>query len=129
MAPGIACFSAGHEYAHGGVSLQECLIPNLRITGRTASATTETNISAVTWVGLRCRVRVDGSEPGMSIDLRTRVGDPASSVSTPQPVADDGSGSLLVADDDLVESPVLVVVLDADGQVIAKRSTIIGGEQ
>ena len=129
VAPGIACFSAGHEYVHGGLSLQECLIPNLRITGRTASATAQTNISAVTWVGLRCRVRVDGAGPGMSIDLRTRAGDPASSVSTPQPVADDGAGSLLVADDDLVESPVLVVVLDAGGQVIAKRSTIIGGEQ
>ena len=129
VAPGIACFEHGYTYAHGGVSLQESLIPIIRITGSAGSVTAAANIASVTWVGLRCRVQLEGAGSGMSIDLRTRAGDPASSVSTPRPVAGDGSGSLLVADDDLVDSPVLVVVLDADGQVIAKRSTIIGGEQ
>src|SRR5207247_683570 len=30
-APGVHCFMAGQEYAHGGASLQECLIPVLTV--------------------------------------------------------------------------------------------------
>ena len=60
VAPGIACFGAGHEYAHGGVSLQESLIPSMRVTAGAGSAVTQTKITDITWVGLRCRVRVDG---------------------------------------------------------------------
>ena len=32
-APGVHCFVAGQEYAHGGVSLQECLVPVLTFFG------------------------------------------------------------------------------------------------
>ena len=30
--PGIACFNRSEEYAHGGLSIQECLIPDLVVT-------------------------------------------------------------------------------------------------
>jgi hypothetical protein len=129
VAPGIACFGAGHEYAHGGVSLQESLIPNIRVTAGTGSVVTQTKIKDVTWVGFRCRVRVDGAEGQLHVDLRGRVGDPASSVSTSRPVNDAGAASLLVADDDLEGTSAVVVVLDAEDRVIAKQSTIIGGEE
>ena len=129
VAPGIACFGAGHEYAHGGVSLQESLIPSIRVTAGAGSAVTQTKIKDVTWVGLRCRVRVDGAEGQLHVDLRGRVGDPASSVSTSRPVNDAGAASLLVADDDLEGTSAVVVVLDAEDRVIAKQSTIIGGEE
>ena len=33
-----------------------------------------------------------------------------------------------MADDDLEGTPAAVVILDPDGQVIAKQSTMIGGE-
>jgi hypothetical protein len=36
--PGIACFAASKEYAHGGVSLQECLIPEILINPRRGGA-------------------------------------------------------------------------------------------
>ena len=32
-APGVHCFVAGQEYAHGGASLQECLVPVLTLRG------------------------------------------------------------------------------------------------
>ncbi|MFV1991858.1 MAG: BREX-1 system phosphatase PglZ type B, partial [Acidimicrobiales bacterium] len=32
IAPGTACFEAGKQYEHGGVSLPECVVPHLRIT-------------------------------------------------------------------------------------------------
>ena len=56
------------------------------------------------------------------------INDAASSVSGPGSVDDQGAASVLVADDALEGSAVSVVVLDADGQVIARQSTIIGGE-
>ena len=45
-----------------------------------------------------------------------------------RPVDADGAVSLLVADDDLEGMPAAVVVLDSGGQVIARQSTMIGGE-
>ena len=129
VAPGIACFGAGHEYAHGGVSLQESLIPSIRVTAGRGSRETQAKIADVSWVGLRCRVRVDGASGKLRVDLRQRVGDPASSVSTSRPVDDVGAASLLVADDDLEGASAVVVVLDAEDRVIAKQSTIIGGEE
>ena len=129
VAPGIACFEAGHEYAHGGVSLQESLIPSVRVTAGKRSAAAQTEVADVTWVGLRCRVRVDGAGRQLRVDLRQRVGDPATSVCTLRQVDDAGAASLLVADDDLEGASAVVVVLDADDRVIAKQSTIIGGEE
>ena len=128
VGPGIACFGAGNEYAHGGLSLQESLIPVLRVTAGAGAATVEASITAVTWVGLRCRVRVDPARPGLSVDLRTRVNDPDSSASKARQVDAEGAASLLVPNDELEGTPAAVVVLDAGGQVVARQSTIIGGE-
>ena len=128
VGPGIACFGAGNEYAHGGLSLQESLIPVLRVTAGAVSATTSASITSVNWVGLRCRVRIDPAQPGLSVDLRTRVNDADSSVSEMRQVDAEGAASLLVADDELEGTPAAVVVLDTGNQVIARQSAIIGGE-
>ena len=128
VGPGIACFGAGNEYAHGGLSLQESLIPVLRVTAGAVSATAGASITSVNWVGLRCRVRIDPARPGLSVDLRTRVNDADSSASELRQVDAEGAASLLVADDELEGTPAAVVVLDTGGQVIARQSTIIGGE-
>lgn len=128
VAPGIACFSAGNEYAHGGLSLQESLIPVIRVTAGIAAARTAVKIADISWVGLRCRIQVETAQPGLSVDLRSKVNDPDSSVCKLRPVDVDGAASLLVADDDLEGTPAVVVVLDASGQVITKQPTIIGGD-
>lgn len=128
VAPGIACFGAGNEYAHGGLSLQESLIPVIRVTAGKAAANASAEINEVNWAGLRCRVRVEAAQPGLSVDLRTKVNDPGSSVSQARTLDSKGSASLLVADDELEGSPAVVVVLDASGHVIAKQPMIIGGD-
>ena len=129
VAPGIACFEAGHKYAHGGLSLQESLVPVLRITAGAGSGASDIRIADLSWVGFRCRVRIEPVLPGLSVDLRTRIGDADSSVSTARRVDGDGAASLLVGDDGLEGTTAAIVVLDAGGQVIAQQSTIIGGEQ
>ena len=54
--PGIGAFVANTEYAHGGISLQECVIPELVVErGEDAVSATITGIS---WRGMRCRVAV-----------------------------------------------------------------------
>lgn len=128
VGPGIACFGAGNKYAHGGLSLQESLVPVLRITAGASSARAGANITAVSWVGLRCRVRIAATQSGLSVDLRTRVNDADSSAASACPVDTDGAASLLVANDDLEGRPAAIVVLGEGGQVISKQSTIIGGE-
>jgi hypothetical protein len=128
VAPGIACFGAGNEYAHGGLSLQESLIPVIRVTAGKAAGKAAAEIGEVNWAGLRCRVRVEAAQPGLSVDLRTKVNDAGSSVSQARALDSKGSASLLVADDELEGSPAVVVVLDASGHVIAKQPTIIGGD-
>ena len=137
---GVACFSAGNEYAHGGVSLQECLTPVLRVAVGSGAAKAGASIVNVSWVGLRCRVQVvpaqsggpagqaTGLSSGLSVDLRTRVNDADSSVSRARKLDSVGAASLLVADDELEGAPAAVVVLDKAGHVIARQSTIIGGE-
>ena len=128
VAPGIACFGAGHEYAHGGLSLQESLVPVVHITAGIRSAAVDTRITAVSWVGFRCRVRIDQTQQGLTVDLRTQVGNANSSLSKARPVDSNGAASLLVDDDELEGTTAAIVVLDAGGHVIAQQSTIIGGE-
>ena len=71
-APGVHCFVAGQEYAHGGVSLQECLVPVLAFVSTGASAGVVVTVSEVQWVGLRCRVTVEPAADGLLADLRTK---------------------------------------------------------
>jgi len=127
IAPGIACFGAGNEYAHGGVSLQESLIPVIRVTPGAGAAEPVVTITDIKWVGLRCRIRIAPTHLGLSVDLRTKVNDPDSSVSKVRPLDAKSAASLLVADDALEGAPAVVVVLDAGGHVIVKQPTIVGG--
>ena len=128
VAPGIACFGAGNEYAHGGLSLQESLVPVIRVTAGEAAGRTAAKVEQVSWAGLRCRVKIKPAQSGLSVDLRTNVNDPGSSVSEVRSVDDEGAVSFLVANDELEGITAAVVVLDAKGHAIAKQSTIIGGE-
>ncbi len=127
MAPGVSCFEAGKEYEHGGLSLQECVVPVLTVTagGDSGGAIA---IGTPTWRGLRCNVAIEGSVAGLRVDLRRKAADASSSIANqPQPVRDDGSASLAVIDDDAEGDPVLLVVLDESGSVRAQLPTIVGG--
>jgi len=129
IAPGIACFGTGNEYAHGGLSPQESLIPIIRVTASKAEAKATTTIAEVFWAGLRCRVRVEAAQPGLVVDLRSKVNDQGSSVSRERSLDDRGAASLLVEDDELEGTPAIVVLLDSAGHVIARQPTIIGSDE
>jgi hypothetical protein len=131
LAPGIGSFHAGTEYSHGSLSLQECVVPSLVVRApqpRGPAATVE----SVRWTGLRCRVQVLGAGAGWQVDLRTKAGDPASSLAQdrqPRPVGPEGNASLVVDNPDHEGRAATLVMLDPDGRVAAKRNTTVGGEE
>lgn len=128
LAPGVDCFAKGNAYAHGGVSLQECLIADMTV--EPANTTTEkvVEIKEVKWANLKCRVAVDPADPTWTVDIRTKPSASDSSVVTSAKDMDtSGAVTLFVEDGDLLESVAVVVVCDASGTVITKQNTTIGG--
>ena len=126
-APGVSSFIAGADYAHGGLSLQECLVPVLDVQIAAPSLPVVATIKSVIWKQLRCIVEVDSTVPGLRVDLRTKAALASSSLAeSVKPVAS-GKVNLAVADDANTGTAAVVVVLAADGQVIHRQSTTVGG--
>ena len=125
---GVACFNTGgsYSYAHGGISLQECLTPVLVVSGGASNAPAAA-IVEISWKGLRCNLEVSGAAAGLMADLRRESAGGPSVATTTKPI-DDGGARLLVEDDDLVGAAVVAVLLSPDGRVIAQRRTVVGGE-
>jgi len=127
--PGVNCFSNGNEYAHGGVTLQECLIPDLLFSLSDVPPTVTAKIGEIQWLGMRCRASIDTGGAKVTADLRTKPNDPGSSVAIPKVVSADGRVSLLVEDDALEGTVVSLVLIDPSGSVIGKQATTIGGDE
>lgn len=125
-APGVTNFMAGADYAHGGISLQECLVPVLHLEfAGTAAPGAAVAIQSVTWKGLRCTVMVGGASAGQRVDIRTKAALASSSLAASKPL-DGGKASLAVADDEQMGAAAVVVVLGADGEVLQKQATTVG---
>jgi hypothetical protein len=123
--PGIACFGEGNEYAHGGLSLQECLVPVLSFSAESGSAI-DAALKDAKWKGLRCQVVVAPHVAGLRVDLRTKTGDATSSlVDAPKPV-EAGRASLLVPDETKEGVSASLVLIDSEGRVISKLPTTVG---
>ena len=129
LADGVSCFKKGEEYTHGGLSLQECLTLHLTVTrGAMAQETSFVEFTDVVWRGLRCTVAVDGHFSGLSLDVRSQAGDSLSSVVLGvKPLKDNGTASVVVEDEDLEGREASVVLIDADGALVAQIITVIGG--
>ncbi|WP_295391602.1 BREX-1 system phosphatase PglZ type B [uncultured Thiodictyon sp.] len=127
-APGVSCFIAGIDYAHGGLSLQECLVPVLSLeVERAAAADVKVDIRAVTWKGLRCLVEVETMAEGLTVDIRTKAALASTSLVASRKGLDGGKANLAVADDDQEGSAAVVVVLSPGGEVVQKVATTVGG--
>jgi hypothetical protein len=122
---GIDCFIAGKEYDHGGLSLQECVVSQLSIRARPEMAASA-SIGSVRWVGLRCRVHIDGQATGYSVDLRDKVNAPDTSLTGPRPVGQDGVVALVVEDDAREGTAAMLVLIDAGGTVVDKQAVTVG---
>ena len=129
LANGISCYKAGEEYAHGGLSLQECLTFELKVsTGVSGSQTPTIEITDILWKGLRCKIAVDGDFDDLFFDIRLKAGSPEHSVvMSVKPVNENGVGSVVVENEELEGTEASIVLLNKAGEFIAQKKTIIGG--
>lgn len=124
-APGIRSFEAGETYAHGGLSLQELVVPVLTLR-RGGPAPARVEVEDLRWKGNRLRLEVTGGA-GLRADLRRVPADAGSSVALrPVTVGEDGHASLLVEADNLDGVAVTLVILDAGGAVVRQREVRVG---
>ena len=129
-APGVSNFIAGAEYAHGGISLQECLVPVLELDSADAGrAAADVKIQSVAWKGLRCAVVVEGAAAGYQVDIRTKAALASSSLAASVKPVNGGKANLAVADDEQMGAAAVVVVLNATGEVMQKQVTTVGEKQ
>jgi hypothetical protein len=122
---GIDCLIAGKEYDRAGLNLQECVVPQLSVLGGQEAAPSA-RIGQVRWVGLRCRVTIEGQATGCIVDLRDKVNAPDTSLTTPRPVGKDGTVALVVEDDAREGTAAILVLVDQSGTVLDKMPVTVG---
>lgn len=123
--PGIGSFKASVEYSHGGVSLQECVVPEILVEAGATAA--KAAIADIQWRGMRCRIRTSATAGDIQADLRTNWRQPASSIAASvKEVGPGGEVSLAVADDTHEGAAATLVLLDAAGNVLDRRATTVG---
>lgn len=130
LAPGISCFLSAKEYSHGGLSLQETLLPTLTVTRPgSAGGGAGLKLTSLRWKNLRLVALVEGGA-GLRADLRKQAGDATTSwlasESRLRPVAENGSVSVLVEDDALLGQGGQFVLVNQQGEVVIKRTVVVG---
>jgi hypothetical protein len=134
LAPGITSFKAGETYAHGGLSLQESLVPVILIRPKAGgNQKVSVKIASVEWQGLRCKVVIESDAAELYADMRLKAADPGSSVLAATTGGTAFSGkrfennavSLAVGDEHEGATAALVI-LDAEGAMLTKQATVIG---
>ncbi|UQE73436.1 BREX-1 system phosphatase PglZ type B [Gordonia sp. PP30] len=128
-APGIAAFEAGRLYEHGGLSLQECVIPVVTVTGGdTAGAPVQ--IEAVRWTGQRCRIDYGPAEADIVAEIRLSPADASSAVAGPKAPTEPAEVKVLVDEEQApAGAAAWVVLLDSSGGVLAQAQTTVGGAE
>ncbi|HFD80327.1 MAG TPA: BREX-1 system phosphatase PglZ type B [Gammaproteobacteria bacterium] len=124
-APGIACFNKSEEYAHGGVSIEECLIPDLLIE-QGDKTRVAAKILSITWRGLRCFVEASVSGGAVTADLRLEQPSGQSVTAQPKPIEPDGAASLVLVDDEFEGRALVLVLCDETGRILAQKPTSAG---
>ncbi len=124
-APGAAAFNAGASYAHGGLSVQECLVPELTVEA-SGQRNVWATIRSVTWRGMRCVVEAEAGGAAVMADLRLERPNGPTVTAAPKQLDEGGTARLLVADDAYEDAALVLVLTDQAGTVLAQRKTKVG---
>lgn len=125
-APGASAFEAGTIYEHGGLSHQECVTPIIQI-APSAGSIVPARIAGIRWTGQRCRIDFEPAEADVTAEVRLAPADAATNVGGPRSPSEPGEIKVLV-DEELAAdgTAAYVVLLAADGNVVAQRQTKVG---
>jgi len=125
-APGISFFKKNEEYAHGGISIHECLVPSL-IVENTNESIIQAEIKVVKWINVKCSIITDDLPDGYSIDIRTKYSDSKSSIVLSANKLIKGNTISLLVDDAAEAQAATIVLLDPNERIIDKKPTTVGG--
>ncbi|MGA9796695.1 MAG: BREX-1 system phosphatase PglZ type B [Rhizomicrobium sp.] len=125
MPIGAQAFRAGEVYAHGGLSPQETVTPDITIGGDIANAAGQPRIGKIAWRRLRLTVELIGDAKEIGVEVRRKERDAATRVDVSFAL-EDGHARLTVSDEIDEGDPVLVVLVDRQGSVIDARATRVG---
>ena len=125
-APGISFFKANVEYAHGGISIHECLVPSLTI--ENTKPVSKARIQHVKWVNLKCSIETTDAQEGYRIDIRTKFNDENTSILEYESkgMVKENKGIAMVQESAEAQSAT-IVLLDAKGIIRDKKLTTVGG--
>ena len=124
-ATGACSFYASQEYAHGGVSPQECILPIIDVAASPHAA--HAAIVLARWEGLRLRIEVSGA-PDHRIDLRLGTETSGPSLIKGGRVLDESGRTSVLVSDHYERKSACLVVLDDGDHVLAHRTLIVGGD-
>ena len=124
-APGIACFNKSDEYAHGGLSIQECLIPDL-VVERSGESAVTAMIESITWRSMRCFIEAAVSGENITADLRLERPNGDSVTMGGKNLDDEGTTSLVLKGDEHENDQLVLVLVDAEGNILANKPTRVG---
>lgn len=129
IADGISCYRSGVEYTHGGLSIQECLLLDIKLRKPASKMLlSPITITDIKWVGLRCTIAIQGQIEGLRFDIRRSPADDTSSVAlNVKAIKSDYTASVVVEDDSLIQTKAYIVILDTDGNIVSQIQTTIGG--
>lgn len=129
IADGVSCYSAGVEFTHGGLSIQECLLLNIKVSKAESEQKRQTvKITDIKWTNMRCSIAIEGESEGLAFDIRSEPGNLLSSVVlNVNPIRSDHSASVVVEEETLQGDRAYIVILDPDGNIVSQVPTIIGG--
>jgi len=125
-APGISFFKANEEYAHGGISLHECLVPTMIIENPNVLHI-EAEVKVVKWVNLKCTIQTSDVTDDYSIDIRTKYNDAKTSIVLSKNKLLRGNTVTLMVDDSAEHQAATIVLLNADERILDKKPTTVGG--
>jgi hypothetical protein len=126
-APGISFFKANMEYAHGGISLHECLVPIMYIQN-TAISTVNAKIASVKWVNLKCTVNTLDVPDGFFLSIRTKYSNPASSILEPANLSQKeihNNKCVLMVSEEFEFQAATIVLMDKNGRILDKKNTTV----
>lgn len=125
---GAQAFRAGEVYAHGGLSPQETVIPDITIGGGSIPTAGRPSIGKIIWRRLRLTVELIGNTKEIGVEVRRKERDPASRIDVACAVELE-QARLTISDEIEEGDPVLVVLIDRHGTVIDARATRVGDRE
>jgi hypothetical protein len=126
-APGISFFKANEAYAHGGISVHECLVPTMIVENPNVQNILA-DIKVVKWVNLKCTINTNDVPDGYSVDIRTKYNDAKTSIVLSKNKTLQGNTVTLMVDDAAEHQAATIVLMDENERILDKKPTTVGGD-